>query len=167
MSRQFEFHVGELRSGRSEHRIVRGEAAVDWHVELSWVSPDPPLHFDLELAPIAGGISVMGEIAATLTHRCRRCLTEWTEPAVHRIAQVIVTDGDDEDEYHLRDDVFDFEDLIRDELMLSLPLAPNCGPDCVGLVVEDGNDLNTDLSEDEAAASSPFSVLRDLLDNGD
>jgi uncharacterized metal-binding protein YceD (DUF177 family) len=80
---------------------------------------------------------------------------------------VITITGDDEDEYILRGDLFDFEDLVRDELMLSLPIAPSCGPDCTGLVVEERNDLNTDFSEQEAASNSPFSVLRDLLDNGE
>jgi uncharacterized protein len=67
----------------------------------------------------------------------------------------------------LEGDVYDFETLVRDELMLSLPIAPLCGPDCAGLVVNDGTDLNTDLSEDEAVSNSPFSVLKDLLDDGE
>ncbi len=97
------------------------------------------------LAPIAGGISVMGVVEATVVHQCRRCLTDWTEDVVHNVTQVITIKGDDEDEYRLHGDLFDFEDLVRDELMLSLPIAPRCGPDCVGLVVEERNDLNTRL----------------------
>ena len=64
-------------------------------------------------------------------------------------------------------DTYDFEVMVRDELMLDLPMAPLCAPDCKGLVAEAGNDLNTDFSEDEASESSPFSVLKDLLDTGD
>jgi uncharacterized protein len=167
MSNPFEFHIGDLRSGRSEPRTVSTEVPVEWRLELSRVLPSPPLYFDLELAPIAGGISVMGVVEATVAHRCRRCLTDWTEDVLHHVTQVITITGDDEDEYILRGDLFDFEDLVRDELMLSLPIAPSCGPDCTGLVVEERNDLNTDFSEQEAASNSPFSVLRDLLDNGE
>ena len=167
MGNPFEFHVADLRSGRAEPRDIAGEVPVDWHVELSHVLPDPALLFDLELSPIAGGISVMGALEASVTHRCHRCLTEWTEEIVHSVAQLITIDGHEDDDYRLTGDVFDFEPMIRDELMLSLPIAPLCGDDCEGLVVEAGSDLNTDLSEDEAAASSPFSVLKDLLDNGD
>ena len=167
MTSPFEFHVGDLRSGRAEPRDIVGEASVDWHVELSRVLDQPDLRFDLELSPIAGGISVMGTVEASVAHRCHRCLTEWTEEVVHHVAQLITTDGDEDDDYRLEGDVFDFEPLIRDELMLSLPIAPLCGPDCEGLVVEDGSDLNTDLSEQEAASSSPFSVLKDLLDTGE
>ena len=78
-----------------------------------------------------------------------------------------VANGDEDDEYRLEGDVYDFEDLVRDELMLSLPIAPLCGPDCEGLVAEAGTGLNTDLSEDERGENSPFSVLKDLLDTGD
>jgi uncharacterized protein len=79
---------------------------------------------------------------------------------------MITAVGDQDDDYRLEGDVYDFEVLVRDELMLGLPIAPLCGPDCVGLVAEAGNDLNTGLAEDEAAVSSPFSVLKDLLDDG-
>jgi uncharacterized protein len=164
----FEFHVGDLRSGRAEARTVSAEVPVEWRVELSRVLPDPPLYFEFQLAPIVGGISVMGTIEATVRHQCRRCLTRWVDTVTYNVTQVITTTkGDDEDDYRLHGDVFDFEDLVRDELMLSLPIAPRCVPECEGLVVGDGNDLNTDPSEDEASATSPFSVLRDLLDNGD
>ncbi len=167
MANPFEFHVGDLRSGRAEPRSITAEVSVDWHLELSRVLPEPTLLFDLELAPIAGGISVMGTIEAPIAHRCHRCLTEWTEEIVHDVAQLITTAGDEDDDYRLEGEVYDFESMMRDELMLSLPIAPLCGPECEGLVAEAGSDLNTDLSEDEAAASSPFSVLKDLLENGD
>lgn len=165
MNKPFEFPLGDLRTGRTAPRTVSGEVPVDWHVELSRVLPDPPLYFELELDAVAGGVSVIGYVEATVSHRCYRCLAEWPEELVHDIAQVLTTD--DEGDYRHEGDAFDFEDMIRDELMLALPIAPLCGPDCPGLVVDDGTDLNTDLSEDEATASSPFSVLKDLLDSGD
>ncbi len=167
MNSPFVFHVGDQRSGRAEPRVVAAEVPVDWHVELSRVASDPPLGFSLQLSAVPGGIAVMGEIEATVVHRCYRCLTEWREDVVRDVAQLITINGDDEDDYVLTADTFDFESMIRDELMLDLPIAPRCGPDCEGLVGEAGNGLNTDLSEDEVGESSPFSVLKDLFDTGD
>lgn len=167
MSNPFEFHIGDLRSGRAEPRTVSGEVSVDWHVELSRVLPDPPLYFEFDLSPVPGAISVMGFIEASVLHRCHRCLSEWTEEISQDVTQIITLGDDEEYDYHLDGDIFDFSALVRDELMLGLPIAPQCGPDCRGLVVEAGSDLNTDLSEDEAASSSPFSVLKDLLENGE
>lgn len=166
MESPFEFYVGDMRSGRAEPRPISGEVSVDWRVELSRVLPEPPLRFFLELSPIGGGIAVMGDIEATVTHTCYRCLTEWVEEVVHDVAQMVTADGDEDDDYVFTDDLYDFEDMVRDELMLGLPLAPLCAPDCEGLVAETRSGLNTDLSEDEAAAGSPFSVLKDLLEDG-
>lgn len=167
MSSPFVFHVGDQRSGRAEPRAIGGEAAVDWHVELSKVLAAPPLRFDFELSAIGGGIAVMGTIEATVAHRCYRCLTDWEEEVVRDVAQLITIEGDEDDDYVLEGEAFDFESMIRDELMLDLPLTPQCSPDCEGLVGESGNGLNTELSEDDVSESSPFSVLKDLLDTGE
>ena len=169
MNNPFAFHIGDMRRGRSKPRTVAGQVSVDWHVELSRLNPEPPLRFDLELSAVAGGLSVLGEIEATVTHRCHRCLTEWEETVVREVAQLITTNvEDDEDaDYVLAGDQYDFESLVRDELMLDLPIAPLCRSDCEGLVAATGSDLNTDFSEDERRESSPFSVLKDLLDTGD
>jgi uncharacterized protein len=167
MDNPFLFHVGDQRPGRAEPRTIFAEISVDWQLELSRVLPEPPLQLDLELTAVAGGIAVMGDISATVAHRCYRCLTEWEEDVVRDVAQLITTDGDEDDDYLLEGDSFDFEAMVRDELLLGLPIAPRCGPDCEGLVGASRNDLNTDLSEDEVGESSPFSVLKDLLDTGD
>lgn len=169
MNNRFAFHIGDMRRGRSEPRAVAGQASVDWHVELSRVNPEPPLVFDFEISAVAGGLAVLGEIEATVTHRCHRCLTEWEETVIREVAQLITTNLEDQEDadYVLDADLYDFESMVRDELMLDLPIAPLCRPDCEGLVAATGSDLNTDLSEDERGESSPFSVLKDLLDTGD
>jgi uncharacterized protein len=167
MPSPFVFHVGDLRSGRGEPRAISGDVSVDWHVELSRVLQQPPLHFEFDLTPVAGGISVLGEIEARVRHRCHRCLDEWEEDVVEEVDQLISISGDDEDDYRLEGDAFDLEPLVRDELMLSLPIAPVCGEYCPGLVAAARSDLNTDLSDNERSESSPFSVLKDLLDTGD
>lgn len=167
MAGPFVLHTSDLRSGRSEPRYFSAEVSVDWRLELSHVVPEPPLRFDFELSHVAGGITVMGEIEARVGHRCFRCLKEWEENIIQDVAQMIAIDGDEDDDYRLEGDTFDLEPMVRDELMLGLPIAPSCGDDCVGLVATGGSDLNTDLSEDERSESSPFSVLKDLLDTGE
>ena len=167
MSSPFVFHIGDLRSGRAEPRDIATAVSLDWHVELSRVLPEPPLRLSLELSPIGGGIAVLGDIEATVVHTCNRCLDEWQEDVVRNVAQLITTDGDEDDDYRLDGEEYDFENMVRDELMLDLPISPLCAPDCKGLVAEAGSDLNTDLSEDEVNERSPFSVLKDLLDTGD
>jgi uncharacterized protein len=49
----------------------------------------------------------------------------------------------DEDTYPLEGDQLDLRPLVRDALLLELPLAPLCQPDCLGLCPRCGADLNT------------------------
>ncbi|MDX2343634.1 MAG: DUF177 domain-containing protein [Acidimicrobiia bacterium] len=167
MSNPFVFHIADLRSGRAEPRDITAEVSVDWRVELSRVLPEPPLRFTFGLSPIGGGIAILGDIEATVVHTCHRCLDEWEDDVVRDVAQMITTDGDEDDDYLLEGDEYDFEIMVRDELLLNLPISPLCAPECEGLVAEAGSGLNTDLSEDEVNERSPFSVLKDLLDTGD
>ncbi len=54
--------------------------------------------------------------------------------------------------------------MLRDEVMLSLPIVEDCGDDCPGVVSSAETDLNTDLSGDGGESRSPFAVLKDLLE---
>ena len=46
-------------------------------------------------------------------------------------------DADDED-YYLEGDLLGLEPVVRDAVVLALPLSPLCGPDCPGLCPECG-----------------------------
>jgi uncharacterized metal-binding protein YceD (DUF177 family) len=54
--------------------------------------------------------------------------------------------------------------MLRDEVMLSLPIIEDCGDDCPGVVTSAETDLNTDLSGEDSKTRSPFAVLKDLLE---
>ena len=47
--------------------------------------------------------------------------------------ELYTEDGDGEETYPLVDDEVDLEPLVRDAVLLELPLAPLCRPDCLGL----------------------------------
>ena len=72
-----------------------------------------------------------------------------TEPVVAQIRELYAypdsataaTTDDDEVE-RLIDDLVDLEPVVRDEVVLSLPLAPLCRPDCAGLCVDCGERLD-------------------------
>ncbi len=75
-------------------------------------------------------------MASPWTGECRRCggpVSGTVEAAVReRYAPVGGTDAD-EDAYPLTGDELDLEPLARDAVLLDLPLAPLCSPDCLGL----------------------------------
>ena len=159
--------VGDLRRDRAEPREVMLEAAVNWHVELSKVLPEPELAARLLLSPMPSGLLVRGSVDATVRHTCHRCLDEWDEAVQVEVAELFVDPRDaSEDDYVLEGDELDVAPLLRDEVLLSLPLLPACGEDCRGLVEDPESDLNTGVPEADDSRS-PFAVLKDLFEPGE
>jgi uncharacterized metal-binding protein YceD (DUF177 family) len=54
--------------------------------------------------------------------------------------------------------------MLRDEVLLAVPVAQLCGDDCPGVVTSAGIDLNTEPDTDGSESRSPFAALKDLLD---
>ncbi len=114
-------------------------------LEVVAVPPGAQIDLDLRLEAVAEGVLVSGTAATTAVGLCSRCLVELTELVVAQIRELYAypdsataaTTDDDEVE-RLVDDLVDIEPVVRDEVVLSLPLAPLCRPDCPGLCVECG-----------------------------
>jgi uncharacterized protein len=159
-------HVGDLVRHGGATRRHRLSAPVDWSIELSHVLPDPPLVADLELSAVSGGVVVRGTATATVRQTCPRCLEDRDESIEVDIDQIAERDGGD-DGYELHGDELDLEPLLRDELLLSMPLLPVCDPPCGGLVQDVESGLNTSAPEPAGRPESPFAVLEDLFESGD
>lgn len=164
-SSPFVVPVGEMLRHPGRARPVRIETSVDWAVEFFSARSDPPLRADLGLTAIPGGIVIRGPVELTIASTCVRCLTE-----THRIHRVkvdqlaeIVDEGDDG--YVLAGDMLDLEPIIRDEVLLALPLLARCDPPCRGLGEDPETGLNT--AAPGRRSESPFAILRDMLDAGD
>lgn len=95
-----------------------------------------------------------------------RCLRTTTTERSASVGALFDRSEDDES-YPLGGQEIDVEQMLRDEVLLSLPIAHTCGEDCPGVVNSPGTDLNTDTSGDEGDSRSPFAVLKDLLEPED
>jgi uncharacterized metal-binding protein YceD (DUF177 family) len=73
----------------------------------------------------------------------------------------------DDESYPLDGQEIDVEQMLRDEVILSLPLTTTCDDECTSVVEPAPIDLNTDSPEEEGDIRSPFAVLKDLLDPGE
>lgn len=121
-------------------RVVPASDLGELVVGASRVDPDADVALDLVLESQPGTVVAAGEVATVWTGECRRCL----EPVVGEVrAEVREVFGDesegDPDEgdfYPLDADQVDLEPLARDAVLLNLPVAPLCGPDCRGPVPE-------------------------------
>ncbi|NLW14365.1 MAG: DUF177 domain-containing protein [Trueperella sp.] len=127
-------------------------------VALIGIPEDDPIELELQLSALDEGVLVQGTISATAVGQCARCLQEITLPMQEQIAELVfhperqqelIAEGDEEaaDLPVVADDVVDLEPLVRDALVLSLPLSPLCRPDCPGLCAECGERWD-DLPDD-------------------
>lgn len=111
--------------------------------ELVGVPDGSDLVLDLRLESVSEGILVSGTARVSLTGECARCLEPFTDGLEVDLQQLFAYPGhaddtDDDEIGRLVDDFIDLEPLIRDAVVLALPLAPACREDCPGLCPQCG-----------------------------
>lgn len=160
----FVLNVSDLLGRQASSRPVTVTASVDWRIELIAVEPDSPLVADLVLHPVSGGVAVTGRVRFVTRDTCYRCLRVTVSDRDASIGALFDTSPEDEGTYPLERYEINVSQVLRDEVLLSLPIVEDCGDDCPGVVTNTGTDLNTDLSDDGDETRSPFDVLKDLLE---
>lgn len=136
----------------------RGPAETD-------VDPDENVHLQLNLQSFSGGLRVKGYVATTWHGLCRRCSVVVTGPLNIAVDEryVDVRGLLDDDAYEIVQDFVDLEPLAHDAILLELPLAPLCRPDCAGLCPICGNDRNESLCSCVAPVDPRWATLDGLL----
>lgn len=113
------------------------------------------------------GLVVQGKFSADTTLECVRCLNEFNYPLTWGITELYAFNKKSVSESDLLvpDDAhLDLAPLVREYGLLELPIKPLHAPDCKGLCIECGQDLNVkDCGHDQDGGDSPFSVLKKLL----
>lgn len=132
-----------LASPGTAKTLTMAEAVPGLHVALAGVPDDAPLTGDLLLESVVEGILVSGTIAGRMTLSCARCLKEFERDFGVEVEEMCVRDPGPDDDYGLTPELtLDPEPMVRDAVVLSMPFAPLCEPDCLGLCERCGGDLN-------------------------
>jgi uncharacterized protein len=108
---------------------------------MAGVPEGSDLRLDVTLESVTDGVLVTAKAAAPVTGECARCLEPVAQAIEVRCQELFSYEqgaGDAEDGYSLDGDLLDLEPVLRDALVLSLPLAPLCRQDCPGLCAECG-----------------------------
>lgn len=111
---------------------------------------------------IERGVTVSGSISFDWNGDCRRCLEPVdgrAEVDIFEIFQVNAPD-DSDDIQELVDDTVDLVPVVRDAVMLALPLAPLCSEDCGGPDPDRYPAKTIDQIEEEAATADPVADPR-------
>lgn len=132
---------------------------------------------DLELKNLVGkvdigrtpqGLVIQGSFEADTTLECVRCLKEFVYPLNWEITELYAFTPKSQSESELlvpEDAHIDLAPLIREYAILEVPIKPLHDPECKGLCIECGQDLNVkDCGHNQDNDDSPFATLKDLLE---
>lgn len=125
------------------------------------VPPGSDVELDLRLESVVEGVLVTGTARVQLTGECSRCLDPISDELEVDVQELFVyepTDAfgrtrktsevddadEDDEERHMVGDHLDLEPVLRDAVVLDLPLAPVCRDDCPGLCPQCGFRLEDD-----------------------
>lgn len=130
--------VNRLLSGPGQRRRIRRSAVIEGlGTSVAVVVEGTAVDADLVIDRAGGEIVVTGTVTARWRAECRRCLEAVGDTLVADVREVYSADAalvDAAEAYPLTDEGIDLEPLVRDAVLLGLPLAPLCSADCRGPV---------------------------------
>ena len=154
--------------GQRQHELRSGPVG-ELRVADSRVPHDAEAVADVDLDSVDGGIEVSGRIEAPWEGECRRCLRpvrgvlESEVRELYRRREPREPLDDDEETYPLGGELLDLRPLVRDAILLELPIAPLCREDCAGLCPTCGADLGDGPCGCSPAAADPRWGALDVL----
>ncbi|WP_340376016.1 DUF177 domain-containing protein [Streptomyces sp. SS7] len=175
----FDTHELGRRPGALQRLARTVDAPKDFGVQgVIGVPEGAPVELELRLESVMEGVLVTGTARARAAGECVRCL-EPLELALEadfqemfsypdaddrgRVKAEPVDDAeDDEDTLLLEDGMFDLEPVLRDAVVLALPMQPVCQDDCPGLCSECGARLADDPDHHHDAVDIRWAALQGL-----
>jgi uncharacterized protein len=131
-------------------------------IEVIGVPDGSAVELDLRLEAVVEGVLVTGTVKGALKGECVRCLEpiEQKPEGTNRFATA--EEDEDEEASRLEGDLFDLEPVLRDAVVLALPLQPVCQEDCLGLCSECGARLSDDPDHHHDAVDPRWAALQGL-----
>ncbi|MGW2084507.1 YceD family protein [Streptomyces sp. NPDC001880] len=139
-----------------------------------------PVELDLRLESVMEGVLVTGTARASAEGECVRCLEPLRlEVAADFQEMFSYPDADDrgrskaepaddveddEDRLFIEDGLFDLEPVLRDAVVLALPMQPVCRESCAGLCSECGIRLDENPGHHHDAVDIRWAALQGLAD---
>jgi len=128
-------------------------------------------------------VFVKGVVSGEVELQCSRCLKEYILPiktllevTYHPVQnlnkeELVELKRDEMDVDFYREGLIDTEDIVRDQILLNIPMKPLCSEDCKGLCPICGTDLNysecgCNVKEIDPRMAILQSLLRRMKANG-
>ncbi|MFF2366137.1 YceD family protein [Streptomyces sp. NPDC058122] len=175
----FDTHELGRRPGAMQRLTRTIDAPVDLGIQgVIGVPEGAPVELELRLESVMEGVLVTGTARASAKGECVRCLEPLEQVLEADFQEMFsypdaddrgrpkaepVDDAeDDEDTLPLEDGLFDLEPVLRDAVVLALPMQPVCQDDCPGLCSECGARLADDPEHHHDALDIRWAALQGL-----
>jgi len=167
-SHAFQFNVAQLLKQPSGARRVYDMDTSDLPPLDDELKVVTPVRGRLRFMRVGAGILVTGKLATRVELECKRCLTlfqtsirfeieEEFKPSVDIHTGALLPQEPDQDPATLIDErhILDLAEILRQDVLLSLPPSPVCRPDCQGLCPICGRDRNQESCDCETEIIDP------------
>jgi len=148
----FDMRTLGRQAGSAKAQQLTVPAPDDMRLELARVPVGADMQLDVRFEAVTEGVLVTGSVIAPLAGECARCLAPLASSVAARFTELYLYTRDrhdkhdrfdenteqDDEELHLDGDLLDLEPVLRDAVVLALPMSPLCREDCPGLCVECG-----------------------------
>ena len=131
MSSQLVVPVVEMLRRPGLHRELAIQAEVEG-LATSDAAVYGPVDLQLHLESVVSGLEVTGALAAGWRGSCRRCLEPIEQTVRQDLREIFSIAPADEETYPIHDGEADLTPMVRDCVVLALPIAPLCSEDCAG-----------------------------------
>jgi uncharacterized protein len=151
--------------------------SVGYSRDFPFEFPSITLKPDLALKDLSGtarvtrthqGLLVQVVMTAATGYECVRCLEDFYQRLEIDVVELYAFTLNSRTDSGLmvpETGLLDLESLVREEMLLAIPINPICRPDCEGLCPICGENLNeTQCSHEYEEVDSRLSVLKALLD---
>ena len=155
-------------------KLIGGEGST---LDGLYTSEAADLLLDLRLESVVEGVLATGRVSGSLVAECVRCLDPVEVEVDADFQELFYYDLEDlsqeelEEAVSVVEDMVDTEALVRDAIMLELPLQPLCEPDCPGLCPECGAALAEDPEHGHESLDPRWAALgalaADTADHGE
>ena len=124
-----------------------------------------PVDLQLHLESVLGGLELTGSLTAAWRGSCRRCLEPIEQTVQQGLREMFGSAPTDDETYPIHNGEVDLTPMVRDCLVLALPIAPLCSEDCVG-PAPDAYPMNQPETAAEDRPKDPRWAALDALRTG-
>jgi uncharacterized protein len=154
--------IEDLRRPGTRRHVQRSAVIEGLGITSAAVPAGAEVDLDLVFEVIGDDLVVTGTVSYPWAGGCRRCLAEVESSSTVKLREVFERRPVEGETYPLGDGMVDLEDMVRETVLLSLPLAPLCDEGCAGPAPERFPAAIADDSDDGPVRDPRWAALDEL-----